>query len=101
MKVTAASTACAVAITYYALRQNPSCMKYSTPTTCQEDIHYVLRIPCSGRVVTPTTKSAVMCSFQRSVLELALAIESLIRQHGTTQLGYFSYRALCGSTDTC
>lgn len=76
MKITAAATACAMTITYYILRQNPSCMKHSTPTTCQEAIHYALRVPCSGRVVTPTTKSAVMGSFQLSVLlEIALATE--------------------------
>lgn len=93
------SYCCPVTITHYILRQDLSCIKHSTPTTCQEDIHYALRVPCSGTAVYPTTKSAVMGSFQLSVvlLEIALATESLIVQHGITQLGYFSYRAPRGS----
>lgn len=42
-------------------------------------------------------KNAVMGSFQLSVLpERDLAEESILSQHGTTQLDNFSYRAPCG-----
>lgn len=43
------------------------------------------------------TKNAVMGSFQLLVLpERDLAEESLLSQHGTTQVNNFSYRAPCG-----
>lgn len=63
------------------------------PQTLPGSLFLTLRAPCSGRVVTHTTKSTVMGSFQVSVLPLiVLATES---QHGVAQLGYFSYRAPC------